>query len=117
MAHGMAFGNGLKCYGEIAERFDIVELAGFDQRRDAGPGMSTFIMTGEQVIFSSKCQRTDPVLDRVRPAPRTNGGAGLTIHLDMTIVEEHLQPAPTVGDIGEMLPQPGLGRDARPFLL
>ena len=66
--------------------------------------MGALIMPSEQVIFSSKSQGTDPVLDRV------------AIHLDMTVMEEHLQSAPAVGDVGEMLTQPGLGRDPCPFL-
>ena len=50
----MALGNGFEGFGQIAERLDTVELAGFDQRRDAGPGMGALIMTGEQMVLSAK---------------------------------------------------------------
>ena len=101
----MALGNGFERFGQVAERFDAVEFAGFDQRRGAGPGMRAFIMTGEQMVLAAEGQRTDAVLNRV------------AVHLDMAVREEHLQPAPAVGDVGEMLTQPGLGRDACAFLL
>ncbi len=89
----MALGDCLQRCGQVAERLDVIELAGLDEGRDAGLGMGTLIMTGEQVVLASEGQRTDPVLDRV------------VVHLDMAIGEEHLQPAPAVGDVGELFSQ------------
>jgi len=96
----MALGDRLKLCPEVAERLDVIELAGLDEAGDAGPGLRAFVVSCEQMILSAKSQRTDPVLNRV------------AVHLDTAVREEHLQPAPAVGDVGEMLTQTRFGRDA-----
>src|SRR3990167_7733895 len=101
----MTLGDRLERCPEVPKRFDIIELTGLDQGRGAGPGLRAFVVPGEQMVLSSKSQGADPVLDRI------------AVHLDMAVSEEHLQPAPAVVDICEMLTQTRFGSAACPFLL
>jgi hypothetical protein len=38
--------------GEIAVRFDVVQFAGLDERRDHSPVLRTGIMTGKERVFA-----------------------------------------------------------------
>ena len=43
--------------GDIGLRFDIVELASFDQRSDAGPVFGSLVMAGEERVFAIEHNR------------------------------------------------------------
>ena len=48
--------DGLECGLEIGEGFDAVDLARFDERRDAAPGFSALVVTREQSILAIQRQ-------------------------------------------------------------
>ena len=53
----MATGDGFEGGLEVGERFDAVDLGGFDQRCDAAPSFTAFIVAGEQCILAIKNNR------------------------------------------------------------
>ena len=101
MAGGDGFESGLEpCVG-----LDAVQLGGLDERRDARPCGSAFIMPGEQRVFAIQGNGPGEIL------------RGIAVHLDAPVGEEELEAVPVAGDIGELLAEPGLGRDAGALLL
>ncbi|GGO62961.1 hypothetical protein GCM10011315_43170 [Roseovarius pacificus] len=78
---------------------DIVDLAGFDQRRDAAPGDAAFAMAREEGIFAIESNGADQVFDAV------------VVDLDATVAQEGLQPIPVIVDVGKLFTQPGFGGD------
>src|ERR1700676_864857 len=97
--------------GQIGLRVDAVELAGLDDRGDAGPILRALIMPGEQRILAIENNRADASLDDVG------------VKLDAAVVEEPREPVPVVqgvadvignrrrgGDAGELLLEPSLER-------
>ena len=69
--------------GEVGNRVDVVQLAGFDQRRDSGPMLGATVGAREQRIFPVERDRAYRALDgllsssmrpssmkRVRPSQR-----------------------------------------------
>ena len=58
---------------EVGEWFDAVDLGGFDQRCDAAPSFTAFIVAGEHCILAIKNNRADEVFD------------GVGVHLDAAV--------------------------------
>ena len=61
---------------EIAERIDVVEFTGLDQRCDGGPVVGAAVRASEQSIFPVQRDRADGTLD------------GVVVELNAAIVEE-----------------------------
>src|SRR5438132_14434495 len=61
---------------QIGLRIDAVHLAGFDERGDDRPVVTTAIGAGEEVVLAAKCDRTDRTLDDIG------------VDLDAAVVEE-----------------------------
>jgi hypothetical protein len=61
----MAGCDGLEGCLQIGEGLHAVDLAGFDQRGDAAPGLPTLIVTGKERILAVQRNRADQVLDPV----------------------------------------------------
>ena len=55
----------VEAVGDTRLRFDIVELASFNQRSDAGPVFGSLVMAGEERVFAIEHDR-----------PYTKGSAG-----------------------------------------
>src|SRR6516225_2482067 len=91
--------------GQIRLRVDAAELAGLDQRGNAGPVRRALIMPGEECILSVENQRTDASLDNVG------------IKLDAAVVEEPREPVPMVQGVANVLGNGPLGRDTGELLL
>jgi hypothetical protein len=68
-------------------RFNPIEFAGLDQRRDDGPVLRAGIVTCEERVFAIEGDGTDCALD------------GVGIQFDATVVEEQDQPVPVFGDV------------------
>ena len=95
----MAAGDGCEGCLEVGEGLDAVDFAGLDQRGDAPPSNSTFVVTGEECILAIEGDRADQVFDPVG------------VDLDATVGQEGLQAFPMVMDVGQLLAQPGFGGD------
>jgi hypothetical protein len=56
----------VEAVGDTGLRFDIVELASFNQRSDAGPVFGSLVMAGEERVFAIEHHRGVilPVSDR-----------------------------------------------------
>ena len=91
--------------GQIGLRVDATELAGLDERGDAGPILRALIMPGEERILAIKNNRADASFDNVG------------VELDAAIVEEPREPLPMVQGVADVLGDGGLGRDADELLL
>src|ERR1700741_2137225 len=76
--------------GQIGLRLDTAELAGLDQRSDAGPVLRALIMPREQRILAIQNKRTDASLDDVG------------VKLDAAVVEEPREPVPVVQGVADM---------------
>ncbi len=61
---------------EIAERIDVVEFTGLDQRCDRGAVVGAAVRASEQSVFPVQRDRADGTLD------------GVVVELDAAIVEE-----------------------------
>jgi hypothetical protein len=59
LAVGVAVDDPGEHVGEIAERLDVVELAGLDQRNDDGPVLGAAVTSGEEGVLAVECDRTD----------------------------------------------------------
>ena len=92
---------GDRCEGglEISEGLDAVDLTGFDQRCDAAPSDTAFVMTREERILAIKGDGADQVFDAV------------VVDLDAPIGQEGLQPVPVIMNVIQLFAQPGLGGD------
>ena len=84
--------------------FDAVQFRRLDERSDTSSCGGAFIVACEQRVFSRQGNRPGEILDAV------------AIHLDAAVVEEELEAVPVAGDIGELLAEAGLGRDASALL-
>ena len=62
-------------------------------------------MVGEQRVFAIQSNGSSEIFDAV------------AVHLDTAVGEEELEAVPVAGDIGELLAEAGLGRDAGALLL
>ena len=78
---------------EPSVRLDSIHLARLQQRRDTTPRGGALVMAGEQRVLRGELHRPDPILQEVR------------VHLDAPVVQEHEQPVPLVGDVGQLLAQ------------
>ena len=76
-----------------------------DERGDTSPCGGAFVVACEQRVFSRQGNRPGEILDTV------------AVHLDAAVGEEELEAVPVAGDIGELLAESGLGRDAGALLL
>jgi hypothetical protein len=92
--------DGLQHSLEIGVRLNAVELAGLDERRDAGPGSATFVMAREQRVFGVEGDRANGALDNV------------TVHLDSAVLKKQLQSVYVFCDVGELLAKVGFCGDA-----
>ena len=84
--------------------FDAVQLGGLDERGDTSPRGGAFVVTREECIFPCKGNRPGEILDSI------------AVHLDAPVGEEEPEAVPVAGDIGELLAEAGLGRDAGALL-
>src|SRR5258708_5657368 len=91
--------------GDVGLRLAVVEVAGLDQRRDAGPGFGPLVMTSEERVLAIENDRADAALDAVG------------VEFDASVVEEADEPFPMVQTIAQVLGEVGLARDARQLLL
>jgi len=96
----VAAGDGLESGLEICEGLDAVDLRGLYQRRDTAPGPASLIVPREERVFPVQSDRANEVFDTVG------------VDLDASVMEEGLQAVPVAVDVGELLTQSGLGRDA-----
>src|ERR1700677_1211959 len=69
---------------EIGLRIDVVELAGLNQRSDAGPVFRALVMACEERVLTVENDRTDAALDDIR------------VQFDATVVKEADEPVPMV---------------------
>ena len=81
-------------------RFDPVEFACFDQRRDDRPVLRPCVVTSEECVFAVEGNGADGSLD------------GVVVEFDLTVIEEEDQPIPVLGDVFKGLPCWGFCRDA-----
>lgn len=91
--------------GQISLRLDAAELAGFDQRSDAGPVLRALIMPREQRILAVEDKRTDASLDDI------------IVELDAAVVEEPRQTIPVIQGVTDVLCDRRFARDAGELLL
>jgi hypothetical protein len=82
--------------GDIGLRLDIVELASFNQRSDAGPVFGSLVISGEERIFAIEHDRPDSAFDDVG------------VELDAVVIEEADEPFPMVEAIAQILGEAGL---------
>src|ERR1700722_3755935 len=85
---------------EIRLRIDAVQFAGLDQRREAGPVLSSAVMTGEQCILSIQRDRTHAALYNI------------CVELDAAIVEEARETVPMLEAVANGFGDDGLAGDA-----
>ena len=94
----------VEAVGDTGLRFDIVELASFNQRSDAGPVFGSLVMAGEERVFAIEHDRPDSAFDDVG------------VELDAAVIEEVDEPFPMVQAIAQILGEAGLAGSARPDL-
>ena len=93
----MAVGDRLEGCLEVGEGLDAVDFRRLDQGCDAAPCLPAFVVAGEERVLAAQGYGTDQVLDAVG------------VDFDAAIVEEGLEPVPVAVDLGELLPEAGLG--------
>jgi hypothetical protein len=71
--------DGCEDAGQVAVRFDLVQFAGLDQRREHGPVLRSSIVTGEECVLSLQGDGADGAFN------------GIVVHLDATVGEEQDQ--------------------------
>src|ERR1700687_5301054 len=91
--------------GQVGLRLDAAELAGLDQRSDAGPILRALIMPREQRVLAVEDKRADASLDDVG------------VELDAAVVEEPREPVPVVQGVANVLRDRRLARGAGELLL
>ena len=82
-----------------------MQLAGFDERSDAGPVLRPLIVTGEERILAIEHDGADASFDDVG------------VELDAAVVEEKGELVPMVQGVADGFGDHRLGRDARGLLL
>lgn len=92
--------DGLECGGQPCLWVDVVQFAGFDQRRDHCPVLCPGIVTCKEGVLAVEGNGTDAAFD------------GVAVDLDATVVEEQDQSAQVFGDVFEGLAYRGFGRDS-----
>ena len=80
----MPVDDGPESCGQIDMRFDDVEFAGFDQRRDGPPVLGTGIVPRKESVFVVQSDWADSPLD------------GVVVHFDPTIGEKQAKAGPVV---------------------
>ena len=100
---GVTCRDGLECCLEICIWFDIVELAGLDERRDAAPVSAAFIMSCKERVLAVQGDGSDAAFHDI------------AIHLDGAVGEEDLQSCHVFCNVAELLAKAELGRDAGPL--
>ena len=63
---------------EIRVGLHAVHLGGFDERSDAAPGDSAFVVTGERCVLAIESQGPDAILH------------GIGVYLDASVMEKDL---------------------------
>src|SRR5260370_34769424 len=86
---------------EIGLRIDAMELAGLDERSDAGPVLRALIVARKQRVLAIEHERPDAALDDVG------------VELDAALVEEAGEPAPMIERVADVLGHACLARDSR----
>jgi len=61
----VAIDDGCEDAGNVAVRFDFVELAGFDERREHGPVLGACVMAREERVLSLQGDGADRAFDGV----------------------------------------------------
>jgi hypothetical protein len=84
---------------------DVVQLTGFDERRDDRPVHTALIRPREQGVFSIQCDRPDRALD------------GVGVQLDAAVIEEAGEPVPMAEAIADIFGNGGAARDVSQLLL
>lgn len=84
---------------EVGEGLDSVDLCGDDERGDAAPVASAFLVPGEECVLPCQGDRADQVHH------------GIGADLDAAALQEGLQPVPLAVDVGAFLAEAGLGGD------
>lgn len=95
----MALRDGFECCPEIGVGLDTVELACLNQCGDAPPCSATLIMAREECVLTIEGNRPDGAFDHI------------AVHLDSSVLKEELQPLHVLGNVAELLTQPGLCGD------
>jgi hypothetical protein len=85
----VAVDDGCEDTGYVAMRFDFVQFAGLDERREHGLFLSACIMAREERVFALQGDWADCAFN------------GVTVHLDTAIGQEQDQPAPVFGNVFE----------------
>ena len=85
--------DGCEDAGQVAVRFDLVQLAGLDQRREHGPVLCASVVAREECVFT---------LQRDGPDRAFNG---ITVHFDATFGQEQDQAIPVFGHVFEGMTQ------------
>src|SRR5439155_27091682 len=75
--------------GDIGLRVDAVQLAGLDQRGQAGPVLGTGVVAGEECIFAIESNRSHRTLDRVG------------VDLDPAVLEKAFKPVPVIEAVAD----------------
>src|SRR5574337_817912 len=77
--------------GEIGLRFDVVELAGLDQRGDASPVRGPLVVAGEEGVLAIEHDRPDSAFDDVG------------VELDAAVIKKTREPVPIVQAVTDVL--------------
>jgi hypothetical protein len=104
LAIGMAVDNPGEDIGEIAERLDTIEFAGFDQRRNGCPVFGTAVGACKEGALPVERDRTDGALDCIG------------VDLDAAVVEEAGQTFPAREGVADRLGELGLLADQTELL-
>lgn len=101
----MAGRDGLQRRLQVGEWLDVVDLCCRDQRGDAGPGATVFVVPRKQSVLSGERDRADEVFH------------GVGVDLDAAVGEEGLQAGLLAVDIGQLLTEARFRRDPQSLCL
>jgi hypothetical protein len=62
---GMSVDHPLQHVAQIRIGFDVIELAGRDQRADDRPALAAAVAAREQVVLAAECDRSDCAFDGI----------------------------------------------------
>ncbi len=85
--------------GQVGQRIDGIELAGFDERGDGRPILCSSVMPCEECVLPTEGDGTDGSL------------YAIVVDLDAAVGQEELQTIPVFGDVGQSFAERGLRRD------
>ena len=91
--------DGCEDAGQVAVRFDLVQFAGLDQRREHGSVLCASVVAREECVFT--LQRDGP----------DHAFHGITVHFDATVGQEQDQAIPVFGHVFESEACRGFDRD------